>query len=378
MEERSEKKPRPRKNKRQCLSMDETILEKLHEKLTQNRSKVSSINKSMNSLPSVSNQELLNFLCHQNVKAQTSELCKIAREINLSQLEDFSLNPAEKLRVIEGPKYHSWPKHSRQIDKHKVIRYHNYGLKEEQEPDFSYNEKSCEDLLDHGKSGFNTERSWTSPSELNVVEEECIKELSKSLNEKLSISCPCLASSIDSVEESDLKSCVKSYLSLRNLTKSGESLENITENIEGIINNDFKKKFKSSRTSDNRPDTNTSSEEFDKAYNSVFKHNNILDLIQDNCENLNTTVIKSSPNEKSTKYQHISSSSSPLFSSAKRGHLLIRDNDRTESSCIYNDDSSDSDSGVGQFQDLLPHLRFENNDAGVQPHIFKEKADVSL
>ena len=377
MEERPNRKGRHKKIERQCFSMDESILEKLQEKLTQNRSKVDSINKSMNSLPTVSNQELLNFLCNQNVKAQTSELCKIAREINLSQLEDFSLDPAEKLRVIEGCKYHSWPKHSRQNYKeHKVIRYHNYGLKEEQEPPLSTNGDSCEDLLDTGKGGFSTERSWTSPSELNVVPEECSTELSNLFNKKHSVSCPCLASSLD--DEKQLNTFVQSYLSLRNLTKSGESLENITENIEGIINNDFKKKFKSSsiqRTSktNNTTDTNASSKEFDKAYNSVFKHNNILDLIQDNCETSNTL------NKRSKHYRQKSCSSSPLLSSpAKHSHFLISENGRAErTSSYYNDDSSDSDSGVGQFQDLLPYLRFAINDVGVQPQIFKEKADVS-
>ena len=347
-----------RKKDRKCLSLDETILEDLiHQESLNKQFKFLSTNRSMNSLPSVNEQRLLNFLCKQNVSVKTSELCKIAREISFSQTDDLSLNLAEKKRVKEGPKYHSWPKHSNQNEKHQV-KYHNYGLLEEHDID------STEDLFETGK---NTQRSWTSPSELNVVEPSIYQSHLESTNFKQkTVSCPCLVNINKSWRG---KTNLNSSISMIDLKKLSQFDDRTTENLDGIINNNFKEKFVISNKApllieEDRSDSSVPKHrvtaDFDHAYNSMFEHN-VLDLIEE--EN----KIKNFSTQQQFKHSSVESS---LFSS-HTGKMV-----GNSSLSLYNEESSDSDSGVGQFSYLLPALK--NFDIGVEPAIFKERADVSL
>lgn len=344
-----------RKKERKCLSMDETILEELMQQDSLNKQfKLLSTNRSMNSLPTVSGQKLLNFLCKKNANVKTSELCKIAREINSSQADDLSLNFAEKKRVIQGPKYHSWPKHTNQNEKHHV-KYHNYGLLEEYDTD-----STTEDLLE---VGLNTKRSWASPSELNVVEPGIYRKTN--LNKKTA-SCPCLLDIDKNLSE---KKQLNTSISMIDLKKMSKIDDNKTENIDGIINNDFKKKFSVSNeanlfSQDNKTGFKKSlNSEFDQAYNSVFKHN-VLELIEEEHKELSNTQ------HQFKLYQGNKNSSieSSLFSS--RNEIV-----NNSSISLYTEESSDSDSGVGQFSYLLPTLK--DFDLGVEPNVFKKRADVS-
>lgn len=346
-----------RKKDRKCLSMDETTLEELVQQDSLNkRFKLLSTNRSMNSLPTVSGQRLLNFLCKQNVSVKTSELCKIAREINSSQIDDLSLNFAEKKRVIKGPKYHSWPKHTNQNEKHQV-KYHNYGLLEEYDTD-----STTEDLLE---TAIDTKRSWASPSELNVVEPSFYQKTN--LNQK-TVSCPCLFN-FDMKWNTNIK--LNTSISMIDLKKLSKIDDDKTENIDGIINNDFKNKFSVSNAADlfvqqsQKDSKNSSNAEFDQAYNSVFKHN-VLELIEEENKEISHT-------QHTFKIYQPRNKNSSIESSSFSSDTEIADN---SSLSLCTEESSDSDSGVGQFSYLLPSLR--DFDLGVEPSVFKKRADVSF
>ena len=344
-----------RKKNRNCLSMDETILEDLLQQDLNKQFKFQLTNRSMNSLPSVSGQKLLNFLCKQNVSAKTSELCRIAREINSSQGENLSLNPAEKKRVLEGPKYHSWPKHNDENYEVKRIqvKYHNYGLLDEQDTD------SAEDLLDVGK---NSQRSWASPSELNMVEPSIYQTNDTSVLLQKTVSCPCLITMAQGWN--NLEQHLNNSASMIDLKKLSQFNNCTTENLDGILNNDFKNKFNISKgslvkkshaeASSKSTSKSGAATDFDQAYNGVFKLN-VLDLIEEEFKH------------DSSQHQFNSSVESSLFSSRT---------EKNSSISLYSQDSSDSDSGVGQFSYLLPASK--NFDVGVEPALFKKRADVSF
>lgn len=343
-----------KKKERKCLSMDETILEELMQQDSLNKQfKLLSTNRSMNSLPTVSGQELLNFLCKQNVSVKTSELCKIAREINSSQADDLSLSFTEKKRAIQRPKYHSWPTHTNQNEKYHV-KYHNYGLLEEYDTD-----SITEDPLE---AGIDTKRSWASPSEWNVVE-PIMYYHEKNLNKK-TVSCPCLFEINENWSE---KTHLTGSISMIDLKKLSKIDDDKTVNIDGIINNDFKNKFSASNEANLfvQPCQSDSKKslKLDQAYNSLFKQN-VLELIEE--ENKETSCTQ----QQFKIYQGKKDSSieSSLFSSCI-------DKVDNSSLSLYTEESSGSDSGVGQLSHLLPALN--EFDLGVESSVFKKRADVS-
>ncbi|XP_066935422.1 F-box and WD repeat domain-containing 11-B-like [Clytia hemisphaerica] len=346
---------------RKCFSMDDTTIEKLiHQERLSQQTKL--LNMSMNSLPMVSDRMLLNFLSKQTSKVKASELCKIAREINSSQPDDLSLNLIEHKKVIEGQKYHSWPKNNlKNFEEKHAVKYHNYGLQEEEN---EHLEESSDDLLGIQTTGSNTARSWASPSELNVIDGKNYKKTLQTAERKRRHSCPCLPNRMTFNKQTVLNA----YSSLMDICKSVESDDFVaTENLEVILNNDFKSKFQNTQNFEETPPQRRCSldekiDDFDQVYNSVFKHGNLLDLIEEENKEL---------------HSHLNI---PIDQQSLLSENLEKDVDSSTLS-IYNqttddNESSDSDSGVGHISQLLP--AFSHHDVGVEPPLFKKRADVMM